>query len=471
MNHFRRVFVVDCLALALLFATALASAASALSEEEAADIAVDAYLFGYPLVTMDMTRRRVTNVVAAEAARAPMGQFAHFRQFPTAAYRDVPGANVDTLYSIAWFDVGREPYVLSLPSIGNRYVMMPMLSGWTDVFAAPGSRTTGSQAHTFLISGPGWKGKVPKGMQQLMSPTAIVWVLGRTYSDGAPADLEKVHALQDQYELVPLSGWGKPYKPRKPVVDPAFDMKTDTSALVNGMDGATYFRTLAALLKMNPPAQADAPMVARMARIGLVSGKDFDATKLDPTIAKAVQAAPKAALAKVMSYGQTAGERVNGWQIMTKAGSYGTDYLLRAYCNALGPGWNRAEDAVYPTSFADVNGQPYDGANKYVVHIGKGEAPPVKGFWSLTLYGADRFLVDNPINRYAVGSGTPLKQNADGSVDVYIQKDSPGDDKESNWLPAPAGRFGLFLRLYWPTETPPSIIDGSWRPPAVSKMQ
>jgi hypothetical protein len=436
-------------------------------EEEAAKLGVEAYIFGYPLVTMEMTRRVMTNVAAPDGKLAPVGQFANLRSYPAPADKEVTAPNADTLYSLAWLDVAKEPYILSLPDEDNRYYLMPMLSGWTDVFEVPGKRTTGTKAQKYAISGPGWKGKLPEGVTEYKSPTSMVWILGRTYCTGTPEDYKAVHAIQDKYAVVPLSAYGKAYTPPKGTVDPKIDMKTPVREQVNMMDAATYFSTLASLMKDNPPAKADAPMVEKMAKIGIVPGKVFDIGKLDPAVAKGLQDVPKLAQKDIMGYFKKAGIEVNGWQIMTKTGLYGTDYLQRAFVTAIGLGANRPQDAVYPTSEVDGAGKPYDGANKYVMHFPKGQTPPARGFWSLTMYDAGYFFVANPLNRYNLSPRNALKYNADGSVDLYLQKDSPGKDKESNWLPAPAGKFILMLRLYWPQETAPSILDGTWRPPAV----
>jgi hypothetical protein len=435
--------------------------------DDAVKLGVEVYVYGYPLVTMEMTRRVMTNVAAVEAMRGPMGQFINAREYPSAAFRDVTAPNADTLYSTAWLDLAKEPYILSLPDEAGRYYLMPMLSGWTDVFEVPGKRTTGTKAQKYAITGPGWKGKLPEGIAEYKSPTSIVWILGRTYCTGTPQDYKAVHSLQDQYSVVPLSAYGKPYTPPKGKVDPKIDMKTPVREQVNGMDTATYFTTLALLMKDNPPAKADAPMIEKMAKLGMVPGKDFDIAKLDPAVAKVLQGVPKAAQKEIMGYFKKAGIEVNGWQIMTKTGIYGTDYLQRAFVTAIGLGANRPQDAVYPTSEVDRDGKAYDGAKKYVMHFAKGQTPPAKGFWSLTMYDADYFFVKNPLNRYTVSSRFEFKLNEDGSLDLHIQKDSPGKDKESNWLPAPEGKFILMLRLYWPEETKPSILDGSWQPPAV----
>jgi hypothetical protein len=446
-----------------------ARADAPLSEEEAFKIATDAYIYGYPLVTMEMTRRVMTNVPTLEALRGPMGQFVNARQYPTAAFKDVTAPNADTLYSSAWLDLSKEPYVFSIPDEGDRYYLMPMLSGWTDVFQVPGKRTSGDKAQNYAITGPNWKGNLPEDLKELKSPTSMVWILGRTYCTGTPEDYKAVHAIQDKYKVVPLSAYGKPYTPPEGKVDPSIDMKTPVREQVNRMSAGDYFKLLAALMKDNPPAKADAPMVEKLAKIGIVPGKDFDMSSLDPAAAKALQRVPKEGLEKIMGHFKDGGMEVNGWLVTAKAGLYGTDYLQRALVTYFGLGANRPQDAVYPTSEADANGRPYSGANKYVMHFAKGQAPPVNGFWSLTMYNADYFFVANDLNKYTVSPRNDLKYNEDGSLDLYIQNESPGKDKEANWLPAPKDKFILMMRLYWPKEKDPSIIDGSWKPPAAKK--
>jgi hypothetical protein len=439
--------------------------------QEAAKIAVEAYIYGYPLVTMEMTRRVMTNVATIEGTRGPVGQFVNMRQYPTAAFRDVTAPNADTLYSSAWLDVRQEPYILSIPDEGDRYYLMPMLSGWTDVFTDPGTRTTGTNAQKYAITGPRWRGQLPQGVKELKSPTNMVWILGRTYCTGTPDDYKAVHAIQDRYSLVPLSGYGKAYTPPKGKYDPGIDMKTPVRDQVNRLDAASYFKMLASLMLDNPPAKADAPLIEKMAKIGIVPGEEFDIIKLTPDAFKALKDVLKAAQEKIMGYFKDAGVHKNGWLFTTKTGIYETAYLDRALVTAIGLGANRPQDAVYPTSEVDGDGKPYDGANKYVMHFPKGQTPPAKGFWSLTMYDGDYFFVKNPINRSSVSPRNDLKYNGDGSLDLYIQKDSPGKEKESNWLPAPSGKFILMLRLYWPQETAPSIIDGTWTPPAVQKAK
>lgn len=445
---------------------------AAAKEAEARVIAIESYVYAYPLVTMEMTRRIMTNVEAAQGSRAPMGQFVRMRSYPDASYRDVTAPNADTLYTTTWIDVSKEPWILTLPDMKDRYFLFPMLDGWTNVFQVPGKRTTGTKAQTYAITGPGWSGELPPGVTEYKAPTGIVWILGRIYCTGTPEDYKAVHALQDQISVVPLSAYGKPYTPAPGTVDPAIDMKTAVREQVNALDAAAYFKLFADLLKTNPAAADDAPMVAKLAKIGVVPGQDFDVTKLDPAVAKGLAGAPKPGQEVIMDWmkaGIVAGDfkLEHGWLFTTKTGLYGTHYVQRALITAIGLGANRPEDAVYPTSTGPDIAAKYSGEKKYVLRFEKGQLPPVNGFWSLTMYDENYFFVDNKLNRYNLSQRNKFKTNPDGSVDLYIQNESPGKDKESNWLPAPKGDFVLMMRLYWPKEQTPSILDGSWKVPGV----
>jgi hypothetical protein len=451
------------------------AAVDAAKELEAREVAIDAYIYAYPLVTMEITRRVMTNVEKPEGSKAPMGQFARLRSYPAVDDHSVTAPNADTLYTLTWLDVSKEPWILSIPDMKDRYFLFPMLDGWTNVFQVPGKRTTGTKAQKYAITGPGWTGTLPAGVTEYKAPTGMVWVLGRIYSTGTPEDYKAVHALQDQVSAVPLSAFGKPFTPAPGKVDPAIDMKTAPRDQVNAMDGASYFKLFAELLKTNPPAAEDAPMVAKMAKIGIVPGQDFDAAKLDPAVAKGIAASPKPAQDKIAAYLKEAivtgdAKVENGWLFFHKAGVYGTSYRDRAMIAWYGLGANRVQDAVYPTSEGPDLLKKYSGANKYMMRFNKGELPPANAFWSITMYDKNYFFVPNPINRYTVSSRNKFKTNPDGSIDLYIQNESPGKDKESNWLPAPKDEFVLMMRLYWPSEKAPSILDGSWKPPHVKKV-
>jgi hypothetical protein len=453
----------------------MGAAADFVKEHEAKDTGIDAYIYAYPLVTMEMTRRVMTNIATPEGSKAPMGQFAKLRGYPAVDDHSVTAPNADTLYTLVWLDVSKEPWIISAPDMKGRYFLLPILDGWTTVFADPGKRTTGTGAQKFAITGPGWSGTLPAGVTEYKSATGIVWLLGRIYCTGTPEDYKAVHALQDQMTAVPLSAYGKPAATPVPgVIDPGVDMKTAVREQVNAMDAASYFKLFAQLLKTNPPTAEDAPMVATLAKIGIVPGQDFDVSTLDPAVAKGLAEVPNPANEKIMDMmkeGILVGDAklTDGWFFSTKTGIYGTNYKMRALITAIGLGANRPQDAVYPTSEGPGLIEKYSGAKKYVLHFDKGQMPPVDGFWSLTMYDAAYFFVPNPINRYTVSQRNKFAVNADGSVDLYIQNESPGKAKEQNWLPAPKDKFILMMRLYWPKEKPPSLLDGTWKIPGVKE--
>jgi len=447
------------------------ASAQEVKDDQALDIAVDAYLYAYPVVLMDITRQIGTNGEAPNPAKmcAPMNRFCHLPVFPDATFTDVVRPNADTLYSILWFDVAKEPVVVHVPDSGGRYYLLPMLDLWTDVFACPGSRTTGNGEQAFAIVGPGWTGTVPEGVRMVRSPTAIGWIVGRTQTNGK-ADYENVHKFQAGLKAVPLSAWGKDYTPPKGAVDPNVSYEPPVDQVAK-MDAATFFARFAELTKGNPPHENDYPILAQMKRIGLEPGKTFDFAKATPQAQQVMKRAIPIAQRKIVAGLAAGGGRatVNGWAMMlTPIGTYGTDYLRRAQIAYGGLGANVIEDAIYPTAFKDIDGQPFDSAKTYVIHFAKDQIPPVHAFWSLTMYDERQAFADNPINRYAIGDRDKLKFNADGSLTIYIQRASPGADKESNWLPAPkSGGFSMNLRLYWPK---PEVLDGTWKPPAVKEI-
>jgi len=456
-------------------AAKIAKAAGAEAKElEARETAIDAYIYAYPMVTMEITRRVMTNVAKPEGSKAPMGQFARLRNYPAVDDHSVTAPNADTLYTLTWLDVTKEPWVLSIPDMKDRYFLFPMLDMWTNVFQDPGKRTTGTKAQKYAITGPGWSGTLPAGVTEYKSPTGIVWVLGRIYCTGTPADYQAVHALQDKVTAVPLSAYDKPYVAPPATADSTLDMK-EPRGQVNALDGVAYFKLFAELLKTNPPAAEDAPMLEKLAKIGIVPGQDFDASKLDPAVVKGLDAAPKPAQDKIQAWLKEAivagdSKVQNGWMFFKKVGVYGTSYRQRAMITWYGLGANRPEDAVYPISEGPDLLKKYNGANRYMVHFNKGEMPPTNGFWSLTMYDENYFFVPNAMKRYTISARDKLKANGDGSVDIYVQHDSPGKDKESNWLPAPSGTFEVMMRIYWPKESPPSLLDGSWKLPEVKQV-
>ena len=439
-----------------------------ISPEEARSIGIEAYVYFYPLLTMDVTRKQFTNIEPGkEFGKGPMNMFVSVGEYPPGDFKGVVRSNFDTLYSIAWLDLTQEPLVVSAPDTGGRYYLLPMLDMWTDVFASPGWRTTGTQAGNFLITPPGWTGKVPEDFTQIKAPTPYVWIIGRTKTDG-PKDYDAVHKIQAGYKVTPQSEWGKPLKPVAVKIDPSIDMKTPPKIQVDTMPTGKYFAYAAELLKLHPPHITDEPILAQMKRIGIVPGESFDIKKLDPEVQKALDGVPEAAQ-ELMDWKLKSLARVeNGWSMNTDTmGVYGNYYLKRAIVTQLGLGANLPEDAIYPLNLGDEEGKPLEGENKYTIHFAKGETPPVHAFWSITLYDSEGFQVPNALNRFAVSSWMPFKTNADGSLDLYFQNESPGEDKEANWLPAPKGAFNLTMRLYAPKS---SALTGKWNPPPVKKM-
>jgi hypothetical protein len=440
-----------------------------ISEQQAHEIAVDAYIYCYPLVTMDITRLQSTNTEAGKAmGKGPMNMFVNVPAYPPADLKVVVRVNFDTLYSIAWLDLTKEAQIVSAPDTAGRFYLLPMLDMWSDVFASPGWRTTGTGAGHFLVTPPGWTKTVPEGFMHIPAPTPYVWIIGRTRTDG-PADYEAVRAIQAGLRVTALSGWGKPQAAMQARIDPAVDMQTPPKTQVDTMPGARYFAYAAELLKLHPPHLTDQPIVAQMKRIGIEPGKSLNFDKLDPVVQKALADAPQAAQQLMAWKVATVARVANGWSMNTDTmGVYGNYYLKRAIVAQLGLGANLPEDAIYPLNLADSNGKPLVGSSKYTVHFDKGATPPVNAFWSITLYDDEGFQVANALDRFALSSWMPFKTNADGSLDLYFQNESPGKDKDANWLPAPKGTFNLTMRLYSPKA---DALTGKWNPPAVNNMK
>ncbi len=444
-----------------------ARAAETISEQDAHSIGVTAYVYFYSLVTMDLTRKQLTNVAKAEGISAPMNTFANIPAFPTADMKVVVRPNFDTLYSSAWLDLTKEPMIVSAPDTHGRYYLLPMLDMWTDVFASPGWRTTGTQAGDFAVVPPDWSGSLPAGVVRIDAPTVYVWIIGRTKTDGPP-DYDAVRKIQAGYRITPLSRWGAAVAPVVGTIDPAVDMKTPPKIAVDTMAAGKFFAYAAEILKLQPTHITDQPILAQMKRIGIERGKSFDFDKLDPTVKAALETAPEEA-AKLMAWKVRSLARIeNGWSMNTDTmGVYGNYYLKRAIVTQLGLGANLPEDAIYPLNLADDTGKPLDGANSYVLHFDKGAIPPANAFWSVTLYDNDGYQVANSLNRFAVSSWMPFRYDADGSLDLYFQNASPGAAREANWLPAPKGPFNLTMRLYAPKS---EALTGKWNPPPVTKQ-
>lgn len=434
------------------------------SEEGAFEIGKEAYIYFYPLILMDTTRRVMCNLPpGVKPSFGPENTFSHMRAYPDPSFKEVVKPNFDTLYSIAWLNLLTEPQIVSTPDTNGRYYLLPMLDMWSDVFAAPGKRTSGTKAANWAIVPQGWSGSLPTGVSRIESPTPYVWIITRTQTNG-PADYKAVHAVQDEFTITPLSQWGKAPVSVEFKADPSVNM-SPPSDQVNNMSAKEYFTYAAELIKVNPPHISDWSQLARLKLIGIEAGKSFDWNSLSLEMQNALSKATIAGLEAMREKLPTLAKVVNGWQLNTDTmGVYGNYYMKRAIIALVGLGANQPEDAIYPLSVTDSEGNALQGGKRYVLHFSKQELPPVDAFWSCTTYDPD-FAVPNPINRYAIGDRDALQYNDDGSLDIYIQPESPGVNKESNWLPSPAkGEMNITMRLYAPRS---KVIAGNWVPPAI----
>jgi hypothetical protein len=469
MRARKNTLTVVLIAVLVMALSSCAGSQEKLTPDVARDLAKEAWLFGLPLVMFEKQIDYSTHVTQPEATRSPVNQFVHYRKFVDASNRSIVGFNVDNLYSLAWIDLQDEPLVLAVPAMGDRYWMMQIVDAWNGVPAAPGSRTlSGDVPHVFLIAGPDWKGATPDGMELLRSPTNLGGIGGRTYCAGAD-DYAAVNALQDQYKLTPLSALGKPYAPpaKVPLKEGA-DGETLVNAQVMTLSPEQFFSNLNRLLATNPPYAEDAPTLKKLLPLGIAPGAPFSTEGLDADVVAALEEGVgegKAAMAAEM---KSLGKMVNNWGLTYDMGRYGTRYAYRAAWTFVGIGGNVIEDAFYPLALNDADGKPLSGEHKYTLTFKMGAWPPADAFWSMTLYDIEGYLVDNPLDRYAIGDRSGMEPNPDGSLTIYIQGESPGKEKEANWLPAPkSGPFKVALRLYAPQE---SVLNEDWVPPGLVRV-
>jgi hypothetical protein len=430
---------------------------------------MESYVYGFPLVMMGVTKDVMTATPASGEYKAPINQFGRLRTYVSPDFKDVVRISVNSIWSHAFLDLDQEPMVVSIPDTKERYVVIQALNMWTDVFASAGTRTPESKFGNFLIAGPKWNGTAPADIKQTYrSTTRFAWVLVQI-SAASPKDFPAIHALQNEMKITPLAAWGKPYAPpAKAAVDPDVDLTATPYDQVRLMTGEMFFQRLAELLKDNPPYPGDTTALEKLKKIGIEPGKDFDPAKLDPDVRKGMNKAP-AEVWKKLAEGPYEAKGVNGWLLMVNLGRYGTDYTTRALIAWLGLGALTSDDAVYPSAFLDGDGKVLDGASRYVMHFDKDGLPPsASGVWSISQY-RENFYVRNALERYGILSSMPLKFNADGSLDVYIQAKSPGADKDTNWLPSPpSGAFNLTVRVYQPKK---EVLDGTYKLPPVRKVQ
>ncbi|NEW47636.1 DUF1254 domain-containing protein [Nocardia cyriacigeorgica] len=430
------------------------------SAEDRTEVATDAYIFGYPLVLMDVNREALT-------AGADNNKFQHAADLPVPSTRGTRRVGLDYLYSSAWLDLRDEPMVLQVPEIEpNRYWIMQLLDAWTNAVHSPSSvrpqAETTAAPYTYLITGPGWSGTVPEGMRALPMTTRMVWLLGRIQVDGRD-DVPAVRAIQSQLKLAPLSSWPLADEQERPAdPDGPVELPEPPVEAVAQMPARTFFDRMCALMVDNPPAPEDAPALDRFATIGITPGGRPRGVSTEELTAGADNAKRQLAV-----YLDPLARIENGWVINADIGRYGTNYLLRASTAHRGLGANLAEDAMYPTLFGDAggNGAPIP----FRLRFPPGQTPPVDAFWSLTAYGANGHLVANPAEIYSIGHQVPVVYQPDGTLELAVQYADPGSTVPTgNWLPIPpAGQFSLVLRMYAPRE---AALTGGWAPPPLEPV-
>ncbi|KRC74895.1 hypothetical protein D3C87_655090 [compost metagenome] len=468
--------------------------AARMSEQELRDTAIDAYVYAYPMVLMELARRTATAVQSPLDGKAPVNQFGHKAAFPDPRAVETPWPSADALYSSLWFDVANAPLIVNLPDTGGRYTVLSALDMWSDVFASRGTRTNGSGAQSFAIVGPNWQGSVPAGVDVIRSPTSTGWLIGWTQA-GGPQDYAAVNQIQSGMTARPLAvpvASSTPYRNRNAgtvypqtgagvgsqPIGSGLSMPTPTPAAVPdgtpaeqvaGMDASAFFAVFFDVLRNNPPHANDTPMLDRMRRIGLDDRQPFSYGRLSPAVQQALTDAQPLAGRRIADGVSRLGTPINGWNtVLTGIGTYGTDYSRRAAIAYAGLGAPTPEDVLYPVTVSDAKGRALNSNEDYVLHFDKGQLPPTNAFWSLHVYNDKYGFADNPANRYVVRSTDGLKYNADGSLDIYIQRRDPGESKRANWVSTPAadGPFLLSMRLYWPQDT---ALDGQWAPPPVKE--
>ncbi|WMD18881.1 DUF1254 domain-containing protein [Achromobacter seleniivolatilans] len=463
-----------------------------MSEQELRDTAIDAYVYAYPMVLMELARRKATAVQSPLDGKAPVNQFGHKAAFPDPRAGDTPWPSADALYSSLWFDVSQAPLIVNLPDTGGRYSVLSALDMWSDVFASRGTRTNGPGAQSFVIVGPNWQGTVPAGMDVIHSPTSTGWLIGWIQA-GGPQDYAAVNQIQagmtatplvtpvassstargrNAGNAYPLTGPGvgsAPIGAGLPMPMPVTVPDGTPAEQVATMDAASFFTLFFDVLRNNPPHANDTPILDRMRRIGLDGRQPFSFGRLSPAVQQALADAQPLAGRRIADTVGRLATPINGWNtVLSGIGTYGTDYARRAAVAYAGLGAPTPEDVLYPVTVSDSKGRILNSNEDYVLHFDKGQLPPANAFWSLHVYNDKHGFADNPANRYAIRSTDGLKYNSDGSLDIYIQRRDPGERKRSNWISSPAsdGQFLLSMRLYWPQDT---ALDGLWAPPPVKK--
>jgi hypothetical protein len=450
-------------------ASASSVQAQGVTAAEAREITKEAYVYGFPIV--DNYRIQYAYFVDSKNPeyKGPWNQIVNIRRVYTPADTAIQTPNSDTPYSFVGLDLRAEPIVLTVPAIEkDRYFSVQLIDSYTFNFDYIGSRATGNDGGSFLIAGPGWKGKTPEGVKKVIrSETDFAFAVYRTQLFN-PNDLDNVKKVQAGYKAEPLSAFlGQPSPPAVPAVDFIKPLTPDEEKTL-----PDFFSILNFVLQFCPTDPSETELMARFAKIGVGAGKTFNASKLPSD----VKAAVEQGMADAWADFETLNTRFNSGEV-TSGDMFGTraylknNYLYRMAAAVLGIYGNSKQEAMYPVYAIDAVGQKLDGANRYTVRFPLDQLPPVNAFWSLTMYELpSSLLVANPINRYLLNSPMlpQFVKDADGGVTFYVQNQSPGKDKKPNWLPAPKGSFVIAMRLYWPK---PEALDGTWKQPPMTKTQ
>lgn len=442
--------------------------AAALSLDEARAIAKEATIYGFPLV--DSYRVQYSYFVdrGGPEYKADWNTLFNNARVYTPDDKSIQTPNSDTPYSYVGVDLRAEPVVFTVPAVEKgRYYSLQFIDMYTFDFAYVGSRATGNGAGSYLLAGPKWKGKKPKGIKAVIPcETEFAFVLYRTQLFN-PADIENVKKIQAGYKVQTLSQFlGTP----SPAAAPAVDfVKPLTPELER--TSLQFFNVLNFILRFCPTHPSETALMARFARIGVGAGKPFDAGALSPEMRKALEDGMADAWKAFAEYKETqidTGKKASGDAFGTRA-ALKNNYMDRMGAAVLGIYGNAKQEAMYPAYFVDATKQKLDGANRYALRFAPGQLPPVNAFWSLTLYELPASLLyANKLNRYLINSPIlpNLKRAADGGITLHVQNESPGADKEANWLPAPKGPFFAVMRLYWPK---PDALNGKWKAPTLAR--
>ncbi len=425
----------------------------------------EAYQYGFPLVLMDLTREMQTNVeeVNPTMGRAPINQFVHMSQYPDQTFKDLPRANVDTLYSSAWLDLTKGPLIIEVPNTSDHYYMMSMLSAWTNVYASPGERTTGTLAKKFMVVGPKWDGDLLPNTDFIRSPTNLTWIMVRLEASPDKTQTSRIAKVQSAFKIYPALELEKIHTTPRGIVNPNLDPKTPLERILS-MSPEEYFNRLNTLLVHNPPAPEDDQVTPLFEQVSIGAGKNFRLEDFSSDEQKQISQIPQKVRSELEKYKKDGVSISNGWAQVKSTGDYGTDFKKRAFVAYTNLGAPLETDVLSFTAGIDISGMRLNGEKNYILHLDADEIPSTRAFWSLTAYDKEFKLVENKIQRYSLGNHNKMKFNRDGSLDIYIQSKNPGKKLESNWLPIPKGEFEITARLFWPNE---EALDANWNIPPI----